>query len=124
MRSPTREVDSMLRDEKFTVWNLSNQPYNQTTIEHWGRYYWSRLQAVHDNGEDGSEFESDLHVIWMDLSGAIETLPKRERQAIDLLTLGYPVYGQENIAWKMGLRRGELRTLLQNAYKLIAERLA
>lgn len=124
MRNPTREIDSMLRDGKYTVWNLPSQPYTPNTVEHWLRYHYSYLQAIHDNGAvSGSDFENDLHLIWIDLDNAIKELPHHERQAIDLLIDGYNIHGKKNIAWRMGLKSRELRNLLNSAYKCIADTL-
>lgn len=124
MRNLTKEIDRFARDGRFTVWNLPSQEYNATTVEHWLRYHFPALQQVHENGVvSGSDFDRDLHCIYLDLIGAIETLPWKEREAINLLIKGYGVHGRGNIAQRMKMDKKEMVDLLRNAYKLIAERL-
>lgn len=135
MRNIVVGIDRLLKSGKrHSLYNMPSEPYTRDIVEHWCRYHWGSLQQVADNGESGSEFENDLHLIWIDLSEAIKGLPRRqgsdmksgpprEGDAIDLLLEGYPLYGKGNIGLMLGLRRVELKGLLQNAYRLIADQL-
>lgn len=124
MRSLTHEIDTLLKDGRLTAWNLPYQSYNRVTVEHFIRYHWPLLQAAHENGNmSGSEFENDLHLIWIDLSESIKKLPHNEKRAIDLLTQGYNIHGKKGIAWIMGKNRRALVDLLNNAYRLIVDQL-
>jgi hypothetical protein len=120
MRHLSKEIDALLKDGSYSVYNLPNRPYKPNEVEHWLRYHFPVLLAAHE-GETGDPLDSDLHIIYIDLMGAIWKLPHRERQAIDLLLEGWPPYGKRGIARKMGLKDWELKQLLSNAYKFISE---
>lgn len=132
MRRIEREIEDLLKQSssgRLTLWNLpSVERYTTTVVSCWICRYWSQLEAVHLNGEGPDwEFSNDLHLVWADLSTAIDALPDKERRAIRYITEeGLPLYRSiqnttENVAAKMRMNNKELRTLLQGAYKRISE---
>jgi hypothetical protein len=120
MRHLTKELDAHLRNEVFSLWALPNEKYSETTVLHWLRYHWPSLLAVAENGPQ-SEFEEQLHAIYMDLSQQIEKLPHQEKTVITKLIEGVPVYGVGNLAWEMNMNSREMKRLLRSAYRRIAK---
>ena len=87
MLNLTRAIDRLMKDGRYTVWTLPSKDYTEDVVEHWVRYHWPHLETVYFNGPRG-DFESDLFLIYLDLTQAIEELPLHERTVIRLLTEG------------------------------------
>jgi hypothetical protein len=122
VKSVAREIDILLKDERYSLWSLPSRPFTSDVVEHWLRYHYPSLLKTHECGPSGA-FEEDLHAIYMDLSIAISHLPDEEKVAIGFLLEGFPLYGRDNVALQLGVNDRVLRKRLKSAYAKIAQEL-
>jgi DNA-directed RNA polymerase specialized sigma24 family protein len=126
----TELIDQLKVDSRHRLWDLPSRKYSPDIVQRWVTRYWSELERVHANGEsEDYQWESDLHVIFLDLQGAIDKLPEQERTAILLITEeDLPLYRSIEepvrcVAHRMHMSNKDLKILLRKAFRQISQML-